>query len=153
MSRGILLIACLGATVAARPDRRIVDRIIIGDARSEQEHSYAGDDVTSGIANGVAFRQARGWIRYALTVFDDTEVTIACKFLGNAATPQVFDVIVENQIVASHTFRSAEPATLEFRIPLAFTRGHTNIMVMLRATNGSTTPALYELRSVQDHNE
>jgi hypothetical protein len=37
-------------------------------------------------------------------------------------------------------------------VPLELTKGHTNILVMLRATNGPT-PALLELRSIQDHNE
>ena len=129
----LLLIACLGATIAASPDRRIVDRITIGDVRSESDHAYAGDGVSSGTANGRAFRQARGWMRYALTVFDDTEVTVACTFTGNGNGAETFDVIVENQVVASHTYRSAQPATVEFRVPLAVTQGHTNIMVMLRA--------------------
>lgn len=152
VARPLFLLACLGATVAAaRPDRRVVDRITVGDVRNEQEHAYAGEDVTAGVAQGRAFRQTRGWMRYALTVFDDTEVTIACTFLGSDA-PQTFDLTVENQVVASYTFRSAQPATMELRVPLALTKGHTNIIVVLRATNGPT-PALVELRSVQDHNE
>jgi hypothetical protein len=150
-TRRLLLLACLSVTVAARPDRRIVDRITIGDVRSEQEHAYAGDEVSTGVARGQTFRQARGWMRYALTVFDDTEVTVACTFLGSDAA-QTFDLIVENQVVSSQTFRSQEQATIEFRVPLEITKGRTNIIVMLRSTNG-LTPALVELRSVQDHNE
>jgi hypothetical protein len=37
-------------------------------------------------------------------------------------------------------------------VPVAHTKGHTNTSVGLRATHGPT-PALVELRSVQDHNE
>ncbi|MEP6999428.1 MAG: DUF6805 domain-containing protein [bacterium] len=147
----LLLIVSLGATTAARPDRRIVDRVIVGDVRSEQEHAYAGENVTTGATQGRTFRQARSWMRYALTVFDDTEVTVGCTFLGSN-TPQTFDLIVENRVVSTHAFRSTETRTVEFRVPLELTRGRTNIIVMLRATNGST-PALLELRSVQDHNE
>ena len=146
-----LVLACLSTTVAARPDRRVVDRITIGDVRGEQEHAYEGAEVTSGVAAGRAFRQARGWLRYALTVFDDTEVTVACTFLGTDA-PRTFELIVDNRPVSSHTFRSAETATVEFRVPLEITKGRTNILVMLRAMSGPT-PALVELRSVQDHNE
>ena len=139
------------ATVAARPDRRIVDRITVGDIRSEQAHAYAGDGVTDGVAEGHAFREARGWMRYALTVFDDTEVTVACTFAPSDAA-RTFDLVVENQTVATYTFREAERKTVEFRIPIETTRGHTSILVMLRATRGAT-PALVELRTVQDHNE
>jgi hypothetical protein len=150
-SKRFLLIACLGASVAARPDRRVVDRITVGDTRSEQEHAYAGEGVTVGATGGRAFRQAQAWMRYALTVFDDTEVTVVFTFLGTDA-PRTFDLIVENHPVTSYTFRSAETTTVEFRVPLDITKGRTNILVMLRAMNGPT-PALLELRTVQDHNE
>lgn len=150
-SKRFLLVLGLGATIAARPDRRIVDRITVGDVRSERDHAYAGADVTSGVAGDRAFRQAGGWLRYALTVFDDTEVTVALTFLGSDA-PRTFDLLVENQLVSSYTFRSGVSATVELRVPLELTKGHTNILVMLRATNGPT-PALLELRTIQDHNE
>ena len=103
-------------------------------------HAYDGADVTSGVAGGRAFRETRGWMRYALTVFDDTEVTVACTFLGIDA-PRTFELIVENRLVSSYTFRSTETATVDLRVPLELTKGHTNILVMLRATNGPT-PAL-----------
>ena len=151
LSQRWLLVVCLGSPLAARPDRRVVDRITIGDVRSEEDHAYAGADVTSGVSGGRVFREARGWIRYALTVFDDTEVTVAFTFLG-ADAPRTFDLIVDNHHVASHTVRSDGPATVELRVPLELTKGKTNILVTLRATNGPT-PALLELRSVQDHNE
>ena len=149
--RPLLLVASLSLTIAARPDRRVVDRITVGDVTSEQEHAYAGESVMTGVVGGRAFRQARGWMRYALTVFDDTEVTVACTFLGTD-TPQTVDVVVENHVVTSYTFRSAQSATVEFRVPIELTKGRTNVLVMLRATNGMT-PALLELRSVQEHNE
>ncbi|MEO8623065.1 MAG: DUF6805 domain-containing protein, partial [bacterium] len=109
-TRLLLLTICLGATIAARPDRRIVDRVTIGDLRSEQEHAYAGENVTTGASQGRTFRQTRSWMRYALTVFDDTEVTIGCTFLGSD-TPGTFDLIVENRVVSTHTFRSTETRT------------------------------------------
>ena len=146
------LTACLGATVAAGGDRRIVDRVTVGDLRSEVEHAYAGEGVTTGVTAGRTFRQARGWMRFALTVFDDTDVTITCTFLGNGDMPQVFDLMVENQLVASYTYHSADAAVVELRVPRALTKGRTNILVVLRATNGPT-PALVEIRTVQDHNE
>ena len=138
--------------MGAHGDRRVVDRVVIGDVRMEHDHAYAGDGVTAGVADGRAFRQARGWMRYALTVFDDTEVTVACTFLGSGSGPQMVDVLVENHVVASYIFRAVETTTVEFRVPLEITKGRTNILVVLRATNGPT-PSLVELRSVQDHNE
>ena len=151
MTRGLIILACLGATVAARPDRRIVDRVTVGDARNEQAHAYAGEGVATGVAKGLVFRQASSWMRYALTVFDDTEVTIACTFAGSDA-PRTFDLVIENTVVTTYSFNSADSATVELRVPIALTAGKTNILVMLRANNGPTPPLL-ALRSVQDHNE
>lgn len=142
------LIACLGAV---RLDRRIVDMVTVGDLRGEQEHAYGGGDVTSGVSNGRTFRETRGWLRYGLAVFDDTEVTLAFTFLGTDA-PRTFDLIVEGRVVTSYTFRSRFQDTVELGVPFEITKGKTNILVTLRAARG-VTPALLELRSVQDHNE
>ena len=151
---GVLLLAALSTTMTARPDRRVVDTVRVGNAKSEEEHAYAGRDVTTGVADGRAFRQTRSWLRYALTVFDDTEVTIACTFVGSDDAYQTFDLVVENMLVTTYSFHtaSAAPMTVELRVPIEITRGRTNIMVVLRASNGMT-PALVELRSIQEHNE
>jgi hypothetical protein len=152
-ARLVVALASLLATLGSSPlDRRIVDRVTVGDPQSEQAHAYAGEGVSIGTSDGRSFRETTGWIRYGLSVFDDTEVTIACAFLGDTGPARTFDVIVEGQVVASQTFKSGAAKTVEFRVPMAITRGRTNIMVVLRAKNGSTPP-LVELRSVQDHNE
>jgi hypothetical protein len=129
--RSLLVLAFLAGV--ALPDRRIVDRVIVGDARSEQEHAFAA---------------APGWVRYGLNVFDDTEVIVSCTFSGTN-TPRTFDVVVENKTITSYTFNSRDSATVEFRVPREVTEGRTNIFVMLRGN----IPALLSLRSIQDHNE
>lgn len=137
--------------LAAR-DRRVVDRVEAGRAESEGLHGYAGHDDTAGTAEGQAFRQARGWMRYALTTFDDTDVTIACTFLGTASG--TYDLVVEDSLITSTRFDAAvgAPTVVEIRVPFAVTKGKTSIAVMLRA-RGGLTPRLHELRTIQDHNE
>jgi hypothetical protein len=107
--------------------------------------------VVTGTADGRTFRATHSWMRYALTVFDDTEVTISCTFLGVDA-PRTFELIVENRVVSTHSFNSAKTATIEMHVPLELTKGRTNILVTLRAIDGPT-PALVEVKTVQDHNE
>ena len=150
-----LLAAC--ATVAwanpfAANDRRVVDLVAAGSARSEAEHGYAGHDDTTGTIDGRAYRQARGWMRYAVTTFDDTEVTIACTFLGSASGE--FDLIVEDSVIATKhvDVTTGTPTIVELLVPFAVTKGKTSIAVMLRAHRGPT-PRLHELRTIQDHNE
>ncbi len=149
---------------AMHADRRVVDAVQAGDARSEEDHGYAGHDAERGVANGRPFRQARGWMRYALTTFDDTDVTLECTFSDEATAggnaQRRYDVIVEDSLVATRTFLSAaagsagSPAALvvEIRVPFAVTKGRTHIAVTIRGVNGPT-PALHVLRVLQDHNE
>ena len=125
-----------------------------GNARSEIDHGYTGENATTGAVDGKSFRQARGWMRYALTVFDDTEVTVACAFLGGNDAPLTYDLLVEDQLVATRTFAAgqATPTVAEFSVPFAITKGKTNILVTIRARAGMT-PALFQLRTIQDHLE
>ena len=150
---GLTLVALAGPV-----DRRIVDTVQVGDMRSESMHGYAGHDVVVGTSDGKPYRQARGWMRYALTTFDDTEVKIALTFVGavgstDNATHQ-YDVLVEDSVVASRAYSSptAAPTVVEIPVPFGITKGRTNIAVTIRA-RGGITPALRELRTVQDHNE
>ena len=155
--------AALAALLAAGPtakaasafrhhDRRVVDLVAAGNAISEAEHGYAGHDDSTGSADGRAYRQARGWMRYAVTTFDDTEVTIACTFLGSASGS--FDLIVEDSVIATKRVdvTTGTPTIVELLVPFAVTKGKTSIAVMLRAHRGPT-PRLHELRTIQDHNE
>lgn len=121
---------------------------------NESAHGYVGVDVITGTSHGKTFRQARGWMRYAMTVFDDTEVTIACIFVGSEGATLRYELVVEDSVVASRTYSSpaASPTVVEIPVPLSITKGRTNIAVTIRA-HGGLTPALSELRTVQDHNE
>lgn len=155
------LLVLLGAVCAieTRPaaahDRRIVDTVHAGDARSEAAHGYEGFDTRADTAGGAAYREARGRMRYALTTFDDTEVTVSCTFAGDTAAgaPRRFDLVVEDSLVASPALApSAAPRTVDIVVPQRLTRGKTNIAIAVRA-RGGITPALRQLRTVQDHNE
>lgn len=150
-----LLAACATAA-SANPftarDRRVVDRVEAGSAASETMHGYVGHDDTTGTVDGQTYRQARGWLRYALTTFDDTDVTIACTFLGSVSGD--YDLLVEDSLVAArHVAVASDDSTVvEILVPFAVTKGKTSIAVMLRA-RGGPTPRLLELRTIQDHNE
>lgn len=135
-------------------DRRVVDVAEAGTAASEAAHGYAGHDAFTGVAAGRPYRQARGWMHYALTTFDDTEVTVALTFVAIDRLPRAYDVVVEDSLIATRTFApaSSAPVVVEFTAPFAITRGRTNIAVVIRARDG-LTPALHEVRTIQDHNE
>lgn len=77
----LLLAAPVGDPLSAQ-SRRVVDLVKAGDEKGERDHDYAGDGVASGTAGDRAFRQATGWLRYTLTTYDDTAVTVVCLCRG-----------------------------------------------------------------------
>ena len=136
------------------PDRRSVDTVIVGDADSEAAHGYAGYDDHAGVVRDTTFREARGWMRYAMTTFDDTEVTVACTFAGGHAEPRQYDVLVEDSLVATRVLdvSATTPTTVDIRVPFAVTKGRPSVAVTVRGRAGPT-PALRALRVIQDHHE
>ncbi len=150
-------VALVVAVFTHAPDRRVVDRVDVGNADSDARHGYDGYGAERGAIGGLTFRQTRGWIHYTMTTFDDTPVTIACTFIradARDATPRTVDLVVEDSVVATRTV--AVPAdstlTLDVDVPLGLTKGKTRVVVILRARDG-LTPALRELRTIQDHYE
>ena len=158
MTRVLALAACVLSAAAPRLDRRVVDVVEVGNVRSEATHGYAGHEVSTGVVDGKPFRQSRGWMHYTLTTFDDTEVTIACTFVGvdsdSRDVPRTFDLVVEDSTIATRTVMAPAigPVVVEINVPFAVTKGKTNIVVIIRA-RGGLTPALRELRTIQDHHE
>lgn len=145
-----------GARVASESarDRRIVDAVSVGNPASERAHGYAGRADTVALFDGVPARQTREWMHFALKTFDDTDVTLALTFVVADSVPRRYDVVVEDSVVASKTFGpqdSAKPV-VDVPVPFVLTKGKTNIVVYVRA-RGGLTPALREIRTIQDHNE
>ncbi len=132
-------------------DRRVVDVVDVGSPSSEAAHGYAAYNDTLDVFNGTPVRRTRGWLHYTLTTFDDTAVTIACTFVGTASGS--YDLLVEDRVVATgHDEGGGGSRVQEIDVPFAITKGKSSIVVVLRGRDGQT-PALRQLRTIQDHNE
>ncbi|MES2521814.1 MAG: DUF6805 domain-containing protein [Gemmatimonadota bacterium] len=164
-SRSVALILALTTglltTAMTRPgtpegdrDRRVVDLVLAGDVGSEATHGYAGHDARSGLAAGKPFRQTAGWMHYAMTTFDDTPVTLALTFVGVESQRRRYYIVVEDSVIASREFSAPADSSVvvEISVPFSITKGRSNIAVVIRARSG-VTPALREMRTVQDHHE
>ena len=57
----VLLVLSVAVPSAAQ-GRRVVDMVRAGDAASEREHDYAGDDATTGVIDDAA-QIERAWAR------------------------------------------------------------------------------------------
>jgi len=134
------------------PDRRVVDTVVAGDEASEAQHGYLGDRRQIDIVHGQRARRVTSSVRYTLTTFDDTEVTVACTFLG--ATPAQYDLLVHDRVVATKqiTPHGDTPTVVEVDVPFPLTKGQATIVVTLRAHHGASL-LLHEVRTIQEHNE
>ena len=108
----LILLLAWGITLPAAKGQglRVVDRVKAGDAASEREHEYAGEEAIHGIADGRPFRQAHGWLSYSLAVFEDSEVTLNCTFRGTGGRMLYFDLLVEGRPIATHAVVSPTAA-------------------------------------------
>lgn len=144
---------------ARRHDRRIVDRVVAGDAASEAAHGYAGFDSVAGTDGMGSYRASNGWMHYAMTTFEDTEVTLSLIFTTDSLQ-RSFDTFVEGSLVATTALEATDTNSLgstnavpvDILVPLHLTAGKSGVAVLIRA-RGNVTPRLREMRIVQDHNE
>jgi hypothetical protein len=150
----LALISASAAMAAPVQGLRVVDVVTMGDASDEREHDYAGERTTEGVVDGRVFRQAAGWLRVSLAVYDDSEVTLVGTFRGSAGESVAFELLVDGRRVNVPAFVSPSlaPARVAYRVPMALTRGKTRISVTLRAVRGPT-PGVIEWRTVQEHLE
>ncbi len=151
-------VASSAAPVSDLVDRRVVDVVLVGEDTSAATHGFDGREVSRGSLHGQTFRQTRAWMHLSLKTFDDTRVTVAYACIGadtlGRAAPLQFELVVEDSVLATPTLALAlgESATTEVSVPFSLTRGKTSIAVLIRA-RGGRSPAVRELRTIQDHHE
>lgn len=143
-------------------DRRTVDRVIAGDARSESLHGFAGHDTRSGVDENGSYRETTAWFGYSLAIFEDTDVTLRLSFKADTVS-RGYNVVVEDSLIAS---RGLDPVNqsptagsesksivhIDAMVPFALTKGKNFITVTIRSREG-LTPGLREISTIQDHNE
>jgi len=157
IASAILLVLLGGqdAALAAVQGVRVVDAVNVTDAREEASHGLDGEGMTVGEAAGRKWRSATGWFSYTLRIYDDTALTIVCRFADGGKDRAAFDVLVDGQKAAAqpHKPQRSNPQESRFTLPLAATAGRTEVTVTFRAHPDSRTARLLEVRSVQEHLE
>lgn len=150
----VVLTAVAVCSAAIGADRRVVDVAEVGNPDSEAEHGFAGEALDAGRLNGTSHVATRAWMHFALTTFDDTEVTVELTLVNPDTTTRSFDLVVEDSVIATRTLapQVLSPAVVPFAVPFARTKGKTHVVVIVRARDGST-PGVRRIRTIQDHYE
>jgi len=143
------------AAAAARrrdAEQRTVDTVAVDDARNEREHDLQSENATDGYFEGRRTREARnGWFSYRVKVAADRPTILACTYRGSEGRRRVFDILIDDQKVATEAleYHPTEQLDKEYPIPEKLTRGKDRVTVTFRAQPDTTAGALIELRAVR----
>jgi hypothetical protein len=103
---------------------------------------------TMSSSNGKRSRSAvRGGVfSYMMTVLPNEAMTLNCHYSGSEKKGHVFDIAVDDQIIATQTLTAIAPGhffDMEYKIPAGLTRGKTQVKVEFQAHAGMTAGGLY----------
>jgi hypothetical protein len=151
----VVAIACWSVCGSAAQGRRVVDLVNVSDPTSERTHGLLGEATTVTDVAGRLGRQATGWFSYDLKIYDDSALSLTCVVRGGSGTRQAFDILVDGRKVATRVVEPSAggPIEMTVAVPEALSLGKISVTVRFQAQRGSVTPALLELRTVQEHLE
>ena len=132
------------AIAAMQP--RILDEVIIGE--NEDDHDVDGQMQSTSVNKSKSFRMAArgGSFSYMMKVLPHQAMKLNCRYSGDERKGHVFDIAVDNQIIATQDITAIAPGhfvDMEYRIPASLTRGKSEVKVEFQAHAGMTAGGLY----------
>ena len=138
-------------------DIKTVDRVIIGDLHSEQQHNLESYSSNSGGEHNSQWRDASngGYFMYQLKVNTEKQQRLYIIFSGNDNGARIFDVLVDGKLLQTidHTHKvEAANGGLYARIidlPPEMISGKTGITVKFQARRLNTAGGVFDLRVIE----
>ena len=132
------------AVATAQPD--LVDEVTMDE--NEDDHDVDGLMDYTAENQGKAYHCATqgGSFSYMMKVLPDRAMTLVCRYWGGERKGHVFDIAVNNQIIATQDLTAMAPGhyfAMEYKIPPGLTRGKTQVKVEFQAHAGMTAGGLY----------
>ncbi len=132
------------ALAALQP--RVVDEVIMGD--NEDDHDVDGQMDYTTENKGKSYHSATrgGSFSYMMKVLPDEAMTLNCRYWGSENKTHVFDVAVDDQVIATQNLTALAPGhyvDVEYKIPAGLTRGKSQVKVEFQAHAGMTAGGLY----------
>jgi len=142
------------ASAAARHEefvRRTIDAVDVNNGASEIAHGLQTEKNEDAWFDGLRGRAAyEGWFGYRMRVLPDGPVALVCTYPGRQNDRHEFDVLVDGRKIASERleeYGADRRLDREYPIPVALTRGKSEVTVTLQAHARSAAGALLELRT------
>jgi DNA-directed RNA polymerase subunit RPC12/RpoP len=125
---------------------RIVDEVVIGE--NEDDHEVGGVKQSTKTDQGKTCRLATygGSFSYQMSVLPQELMTLNCRYSGDETRGHLFDIAVDNQIIATQKLTAIAPGhfvDMEYKIPAGLTRGKTQVKVEFKAHPGMIAGGLY----------
>ena len=130
-----------------RPDRHagVVDKVIVGDHRSDREHNFQAYKFQSGERMGEKFVKSPRSFRYDLEVDSTKNSSLKCTYWGGDKDC-AFDILIDGLFLAKQSSIVGEDTKFveaRYPIPDDLLRGKKRVSVMFRARGGKPTAELY----------
>ena len=130
-------------------ERRLVDRVAVGDPDSEGAHNLQGEKTSSGELRGESWRHAvnGGWFSYDLRVLSGQPMVFLCTYWGSDVG-RTFDIFVDDTKVATQTVNVNFPGDffdVETEIPPELVRNKEKIRIRFQAPAGGMAGGVFGL--------
>jgi hypothetical protein len=127
---------------------RRVDQVKMGDWQSEAEHQLRSRTSGSAKFSDRMLRHAfrGGFFSYVMKVDPSHPMSLYCTYWGNDGEGRRFDVIVNDEIIATQTLDYNAPGRffdVEYAIPQHLTRNKTNVTVVFQGYPGKTVGGIF----------
>jgi hypothetical protein len=137
---------------------RTVDEVIPGnsapDGARENQHNVMGRGQTQpGVYKSKGFRLATagGCFTYEMKVKPDLPMSLNCRYWGNEGAGRTFDIIVDDQIIATQDLGAVMPGhffDMEYKIPEEVTRGKSKVTVEFQAHEGKIAGGVFAVETL-----
>ncbi|HEY3280978.1 MAG TPA: beta-L-arabinofuranosidase domain-containing protein [Armatimonadota bacterium] len=134
-------------------DARTIDSVTIGDEKSERDHSFAGERISTGPLGDSTWRHAvdGGWFSYTLKVRPNTDQDLRLTFWGSD-NGRTFDILVDGRKLLTQTLSGAHPNELfdeTVPLPKELTADKQTITIRFQAPPTGFAGGLFGLRVVR----
>jgi DUF1680 family protein len=129
-------------------EARTVDRVDVGDPRSEREHKLQGEKSDAGVFSGRNWRHATegGWFSYKLKVLSDEPQELCVTYWGSDSGGREFDVLVDGAKLATQKLENNKPEQFYdevYPLPKTLTENKSSVTVRFQAQPGKTAGGVF----------
>jgi hypothetical protein len=129
-------------------EARTVDRVSVGDPRSERAHELQGERTDAGAFGGRNWRHATdgGWFSFSLKVLPGQPQELCVTYWGSDGGGREFDVLVDGEKLATQKLENNKPEQFydeAYPLPKTLTENKDSVTVRFQAQPGKIAGGVF----------